>query len=142
MASPRQDAPQSPSRTPQQEATPGGKRGLTHSEIHPSFFTSLGIPIPSNKEPFRTRIWPILVREKNSQKKTLVHSKNQAPPSLSLSIRFSRPMETTEAEWSPNSAWSDLIQRIELELEEKILRFKFSIGDRPQLRMGLARGAE
>ncbi|CAK9872506.1 unnamed protein product [Sphagnum jensenii] len=52
LASPRQDASQSPSHTPQREATPGGKRGLMHSEIHPSFFTSLGIPIQSNKEPF------------------------------------------------------------------------------------------
>jgi hypothetical protein len=104
-----------------------------HSEIHPSFFTSLGIPAPPNKEPFRTRIWPVLVREKNSQKETLVHSKNQALLSLPLSIRFTGPTEAVEVEWSPNSAWSDLIQRIELELKEKILRYKYSISERPQL---------
>jgi hypothetical protein len=108
-----------PSRTPQWEATPGGKRGLSHLEIHPSFFTALGIPVLANKEPFRTRIWPVLTREKNAQKETLVHSKNQAPPSLPLNIRFSRPMETAEAEWAPSSTWLELMQRIELELEEK-----------------------
>jgi len=112
---------------------PGGKRGLMHSEVHPSFFTSLGILAPLNKEPFRTRIWPVLVREKNSQKETLVHSKNQALPSLPLSIRITGPAEATKEEWSPSSAWADLIQRIELELEEKILRFKLSITERPQL---------
>ncbi len=127
-------SPPSPiSRTPQRETTPGGKRGLLHSEIHPSFFTALGIPVPTNKEPFKTRIWPVLTREKNAQKETLVLSKNQAPPSLPLSLRFSGPMGTEDLEWDPSSAWAELTQRIELELEEKILRFKFSIGVRPQL---------
>jgi hypothetical protein len=74
-----------------------------------------------------------LAREKNSQKETLVHSKNQAPPSLPLNIRFMGPTEAAEAKWSPSSAWLDLIQRIELELEEKILKYKFSINEQPQL---------
>ncbi len=104
-----------------------------HSEVHPSFFTSLGIPASPNKEPFRTRVWLVLIREKNSQKETLVHSKNQALPSLPLSIRITGLAEATEAEWTPSSAWADLIQRIELELEEKILRYKLSISERPQL---------
>jgi hypothetical protein len=50
-----------------------------------------------------------------------------------LSIRITGPAEAAEVEWSPNSAWADLIQRIELELEEKILRFKLSITEKPQL---------
>jgi hypothetical protein len=104
-----------------------------HSKVHPSFFTSLGIPTPPNKEPFRTRIWPVLVREKNSQKEMLVHSKNQALPSLPLSIRIMRLAEAAEVEWSPSSAWVDLIQCIKLELKEKILRFKLSITVQPQL---------
>jgi len=66
LASPKLDATQLPFHTPQREATPGGKKGLMHSEVHPSFFTSLGISAPPNKEPFRTKIWPVLVREKNS----------------------------------------------------------------------------
>ncbi len=133
LALPRQDAARFPFHAPQREATLGGKRGLMHSEVHPSFFTSLGIPAPPNKKPFRTRIWPVLVREKNSQKETLVHSKNQALPSLPLSIRITGPAEVTDEEWSPNSAWADFIQRIELELEEKILRFKLRITEQPQL---------
>ncbi len=75
LASPRQEATQLPFHTPQRDATSGGKKGLMHSEVHPSFFTLLGIPAPPNKEPFRTRIWPVLVKEKNFQKETLVHSK-------------------------------------------------------------------
>jgi hypothetical protein len=73
------------------------------------------------------------MREKNSQKEMLVHSKNQVPPNLPLSIRISGPMETEDAEWSPNSAWSNLAQQIELELKEKLLRFKLNIYERPQL---------
>jgi hypothetical protein len=42
-------------------------------------------------------------------------------------------VKAAEVEWSPSSAWADLIQRIELELEEKILRFKLSIIEKPQL---------
>ncbi len=104
-----------------------------HSEVHTSYFTSLGIPTPPNKEPFRARISPVLTREKNAQRETLVHSKNQSLPSLPLSIRITGPTKGTEAKWTPNSAWEDLIQRLELELEEKIMRFKLSINDRPLL---------
>jgi hypothetical protein len=133
LASPKQDVTQLSFHTLQRDATPRGKRGLMHLEVHPSFFTSLGIPTPPNKEPFRARIWPVLVREKNSQKETLAHSKNQTLPSLSLSITITGPAEVAEEEWSPNSTWADLIQRIELELEEKILRFKLRITEQPQL---------
>jgi hypothetical protein len=121
------------SSTPQRESTPGSKRGLAHSEIHPSFFTALDIPIPANKEPLRTRIWSVLTRMKNGQKETLVHSKNKTPPSLLLSIRLSGPMESEETMWGPNSAWPELMQHIELELVEKVLRFKLSLEEKPQL---------
>jgi hypothetical protein len=46
LASPRPEAQSSSPHIPFQEATPGGKRGQQHSEVPPSFFTSLGIPIP------------------------------------------------------------------------------------------------
>ncbi len=130
IASPRQELFQPLPCTLQQETTPGGKRGQLHSEVHPSFFTSLGIPTPPNREHFRARIWLVLVRDKNSQKETLVHSKNQARPSLSLSIRITGP---AEAEWSQESAWADLIQCLEVKLEEKALRYKLMLKDRPQL---------
>jgi len=104
-----------------------------HSEVHTSFFSALSITTPPNKEPSRAKIWLVLIRDKNAQKETLVHSKNQAPPSLPLCIRITGPAIDTEVDWSPSSAWADLIQRIELELEEKILRFKLSLTDQPQL---------
>ncbi|CAK9208949.1 unnamed protein product [Sphagnum troendelagicum] len=117
LASPRLEAPHPSTSTPHRESTPGSKRGFAHSEIHPSF-TALDIQIPGNKEPLRTRIWPVLTRVKNRQKETLVHSKNKTPSSLPLSIRLSGPMESKEVSWDPNSAWPELMQRIELELVE------------------------
>jgi hypothetical protein len=72
----------------------------------------------------------VLTRDKNSTKETLVYSKNQARPSLPLSLRITRP---TEAEWTQDSAWADLTQHLETELEEKILRYKLSIKTRPLL---------
>jgi len=130
LASPRPDSKQVPARTPQQEPTPGGKRQQFHSEVHTSYFSSLGIDIPSNGEPFRARIWPVLTRDKNSIKETLVYSKNQARPSLPLSLRITG---LTEAEWTQDSAWADLTQRLETELEEKVLRYKLTIKTRPLL---------
>jgi len=38
------------------EITLGGKRGLMHSEVHPSYFTSLGIQVSPSKEPLRAKI--------------------------------------------------------------------------------------
>jgi hypothetical protein len=101
-----------------------------HSEVHPSFFTSLDIHVSPNQEFFRIRVWQVLVREKNSQKETLVNSNNQASPSLPLNIRIMGPAET---EWTHNLAWADLIQRLETKLEEKVLRYKLTLKDRPQL---------
>jgi len=77
LASPRQETSQPLFHTPPQDATPGGKRGLMHSEVHTSFFTSFGITTPPNKEPFRARIWLVLVRDKNAQKETLVLTRSQ-----------------------------------------------------------------
>jgi len=59
-----------------------------------------------------------------------VHSKNQAPPNLPLNIKIMGPVET---EWTHNSAWADLIQCLEMELEDKVLRYKLTLKDRPQL---------
>jgi len=101
LASPRPNSKQVPARIPQQEPTSGGKRQQFHSEVQISYFSSLGIDTPSNGEPFRTRIWPVLTRDKNSNKETLVYSKNQARPSLPLSLRITGP---TEAEWTQDSA--------------------------------------
>jgi predicted kinase len=71
-------------------------------------------------------VWSVLVKEKNSQKETFVHSKNQAPPNLSLSIRI---MGLAEVEWTHNSAWADLTQHLEMDLEEKILKYKLAFKD-------------
>jgi hypothetical protein len=76
LALPRPETHHTLPRTPQQETTLGGKKVQLHSEVHPSYFSSLGMTIPANGEPFRARIWLVLVREKNAQKETLVHSKN------------------------------------------------------------------
>ncbi|CAM6000944.1 unnamed protein product [Sphagnum balticum] len=42
-------------------------------------------------------------------------------------------MGLTEAEWTQDSAWADLTQRLETELEEKVLRYKLTIKTRPML---------
>ncbi len=95
QASPRQDMHHPSPHTSHRETTPGGKKGLMHSKVHPSYFTSLGIPVPPNKEPLRARVWLVLSRVKDSKKETLVHS----------------------------------TQRLELKLEENILRYKWNIKD-------------
>ncbi|CAK9200942.1 unnamed protein product [Sphagnum troendelagicum] len=64
------------------------------------------------------------MREKNSTKETLVYSKNQMRLSLPLSMRVTGPIE---AEWTQDSAWADLTQRLGVELEEKVLRYKLTI---------------
>ncbi len=130
LASPRLVTQLLTPHTPNQEATPGGKRGQLHSEVPPSFFTALGISIPHDREPLRVRVWPVLVREKNFRKEILVHSKSQAQPILPLSIRL---MGSVEAKWTQDSARADLIQRLEVELEEKVLRYKLTLKVLPQL---------
>ncbi|CAM6027952.1 unnamed protein product [Sphagnum balticum] len=132
-AATRQESPQALLHTPQREATPGGKKGLLHSEVHHSYFTSLGILAPENKDPLRVMIWPVLFREKDDHKEVLMHSKPHSLPNLPLSIRHVGPAIEPEAEWTPDAAWADLIHQVELELEEQILRFKFTNSERPQL---------
>jgi hypothetical protein len=66
----------------------------------------------------------VLLREKNSIKETLVYSKNQARPNLPFRMRIMGP---TEAVWTQNTAWADLTQCLETELEEKVLRYKLTI---------------
>ncbi|CAN5974574.1 unnamed protein product [Sphagnum jensenii] len=130
LASPRPEPHHTFPRTPQQETPLGGKRVQLHSEVHPSYFSSLGMSIPTNGKPFRARIWPVLTREKNSRKETLVYSKNQARPSLPINMRITG---STEAVWTQDTAWADLTQRLEVELEEKVLRYRLTLKDRPQL---------
>ncbi len=72
----------------------------------------------------------MLTREKNAIRETLVYSKNQARPSLPLSLRITGP---TGAEWTQVSAWADLTQRLETELEEKVFKYKLPIKARPRL---------
>jgi hypothetical protein len=86
--------------------------------------------ILDNGEPLKARIWPVLVREKNVQKETLVHSKNQNRPSLPVSMRITGSAEVT---WTQDTAWADLTQRLEMELEEKVLRYRLTLKDRLQL---------
>jgi len=71
-----------------------------------------------------------LAREKNARKEIVVHSKSQEKPNLPASIRITGP---AGAEWNCESAWADLTQRLKMELEEKILRYKLSLKDRPKL---------
>jgi hypothetical protein len=113
--------------------TPGGKRGQLHSEVHPSSFASLGIQVPPNKEPLRARIWPVLTKIKKGKKETLVHCRNQSLPNLPLSFKISGPTEAAKTEWTQETARADLIQRLELELEENILRFKWCIKEQLHL---------
>jgi hypothetical protein len=46
ILSPRQDLAQTPTCYPQPTSTLSGKRGQTHSELHHSYFESLGISVP------------------------------------------------------------------------------------------------
>jgi len=130
---PRQVTQQPSPHLPLKESTPGGKRGQLHSEVHPSYFTSLNIQVPPGKEPLRARVWPVLTRTKEEKKETLVHCRNQSQPNLPLYFRISGPPEAAETEWTQESAKADLIQRLELELEENILRFKWCIKEQPHL---------
>jgi hypothetical protein len=103
-APPKQESPQAFLRTPQKDVTLSGKRGRLHSEVHQSYLTSLGISVSTNKEPFRVRFWPVLTRDKDTQREMLMHSKSHTLPSLPLSIRYSGPAGELEAGWTPNEA--------------------------------------
>jgi hypothetical protein len=127
MASPRQVLLQSPAHTSSLEVTPGGRRKQAHSDVHYSYFASLGISVPPGQEHARTRIWPMLTRVKNDQKEILVYSKNNTPPSLPLNIRITGSLE---AEWTQDFALADLTQRIKTELKEKVLKYNLNLKDR------------
>jgi hypothetical protein len=126
ILSPRHDLAQNPTRSPQPTSTPGGKRGQTHSELHHSYFESLGISVPVDQEFCKVRIWPVLSREKDERKQILVHARNQIPPDLPLSIRITG---LPEERWTQVFAQKDLVLRLEAELEKKILRYKMAVKD-------------
>ncbi len=124
IVSPRQDLAQPLFRTPQLASTSGGKRGQTHSELHHTYFESLGIRVPVGKDFCKARVWLILSREKNEQKQILVHARNQIPLDLPLSINVAGPLEER---WTQASTQEDLILRLEADLEEKILMYKLVV---------------
>jgi hypothetical protein len=120
----RQTLPQSPAPASIQDLTPGSRRKRTHSEVHSSFFTSLGIPVPPRQEHARAIVWPMLSTERNNQKEILVNVKSNDSPSLLLHLRC---IGTPEEEWTPTSALADLTRNVEAELEGKILRFSLNL---------------
>jgi hypothetical protein len=109
---------------------PGGKRGQRYSELHQSFFTFLGILLPTNADICRARDWPILTREKGPQKEVLIHSKNQALPNLAIGIRITGD---GREDWSSKSAMHELIQHIAIRLEENVMRHKLLLKDQLSL---------
>jgi hypothetical protein len=98
-----------------------------HSEVHPSYFTSLGIQVPPSKEPLRARIWPVLTRVKKKKKKNTSALQKLDPAEPTALLQITGPIEAAKTEWTQDSTRVDLIQRLELELEKNILRYKWSI---------------
>ncbi len=94
--------------------------------MHCSYFTSLGISSPPGQEHARARIWPILSREKNTQKEILIYNRNNALLGLLLSIRI---MGSPEEEWTHATTLADITQNIESELEDKIFRYSLNLKD-------------
>ncbi len=84
--SPRPAQPQSPLPTPNIEVTPRGRRKRAHSDVHCSYFSSLGILTPPGQDHARAKVWPVLARDKSDQKELLFFAKNNALPGLPLSI--------------------------------------------------------
>jgi hypothetical protein len=115
ITSPRQALPQTPTPSPGHDVTPGGRRKRMHSDVHYSYFTSLGILSPPGQEHARARIRPVLSREKNAQKEVLIYAKNNALPGLPLSIRITG---SSEEEWTHASTLEDISRSIESELED------------------------
>jgi hypothetical protein len=126
LTSPRQALPQTPTPSLGHDVTPGGRRKRMHSDVHYSYFTSLGISSPPGQEHARARIWPVLSREKNAQKELLIYAKNNALLGLPLSIRITG---SSEEEWTHASALEDITRSIESELEDKILRYSLNLKD-------------
>jgi hypothetical protein len=65
IASPKQAPPQSLIPTPNLEVIPRGRRKRMHSDVHCSYFTSLGISTSPGQEHAKAMIWPVLSREKS-----------------------------------------------------------------------------
>jgi hypothetical protein len=101
IASLKHVLPQSTTLTPNHDITPRGRRKCTHSDVHCSYFTSLGISSSPGQEHARARIWPVLSREKNTQKEILIYARNNALPGLPLSIRITG---SPEEEWTHATA--------------------------------------
>lgn len=110
--------------------TLGEKRGQKHSKFHHSFFDSLGIPLPKKIDYCKTRIWPIIMKEKGSLKEVLVHSKNQALPSLPIGIRM---VGEGEEEWSPQPIMEELIKHVVASLEENVFKHQLPSKEAPNL---------
>jgi len=122
----RQVLSQSTTLTSNHDVTLGGRRKRTHSDVHCSYFTSLGISSPPRQEHARTRIWPVMSREKNAQKEILIYARNNALPGLPLSIRIT---SSSEEEWTHATALANITQSIESKLEDKILRYSLNLKD-------------
>jgi hypothetical protein len=102
-----------------------------YSELHQSFFTSLGIPLPTNADLCRARVWPILTREKGPQKEVLIHSKNQALPNLQIGIKI---IGDGREDWSSKLAMDEQIQHIAIGLKKNVLRHKLLLKDQFNLK--------
>jgi len=124
IVSPRQTLPQSPAPASIQDLTPGSGRKRTRSEVHSSFFTSLGILVPPGQEHARAIVWPVLSKKRNNQKEILVNVKSNDSSSLLLHLRC---IGTPKEEWTLASALADLTRNVETELEGKILRFSLNL---------------
>jgi len=92
-----------------------------YSELHQSFFTSLGIPLLANVDLCKAQVWPVLTREKGPQKEVLIHFRNHALPSLPIGIKI---IGDGGKDWSSKLAMEELIQHIASGLEENVLRHK------------------
>lgn len=124
---PGQASPLSPTHATKLDNASGSRRKRSRSEMHRSFFISLGISMPPGQEFSRARIWPVLSRERNEQKEILVSAKNKELPNLPLHIRCT---SASEEEWTPMSAVEELTRDVQSELEENILRFNLSLKGR------------
>jgi len=101
-----------------------------YSKFHQSFFTSLGIPLPTNADLCRARVWLVLTREKGPKKEVLIHFRNQALPSLPIGIKI---IGDGGEDSSFKPAMENLIQHIATELEENVLRHKLLLKDQLNL---------
>jgi hypothetical protein len=74
----------------------------------------------------KAQVLPVLTREKGDQKEVLIHSRNQALPSLPIGIRITGD---GGEDWSSKPAMDELIQHIVTGLEENVLRHKLLLKD-------------